>query len=310
MRSRVAVGLAVAVLVIGVAVVVVGVVARRGSPAPAAGGGPVGASAATSAPAGSAAWDPAQLQRFNAASALIATKSGHVGMVVRDRTTGLVWQGGEASFRIWAGSTPKLAFAVALREESRAGQITLDATANSQIAKMLNVSDNNAADTLWNKYAKQPATMMKRWQDQYGMTTAGYVTGFPSRWGFVKCSAQDLANLMSYILEKLNPEDRTYIVAAMQGVGSVQQWGVWGAGAALHPGVKDGWSVEKDDGKDHWITATVGFVGSDQRYVVAAMYHQLPGGDSIGEGVHTLTDLVATVFDAPLPAPATIPSDQ
>jgi hypothetical protein len=308
-RSRVAIGLAVAVLVVGAAIVGLGLFDRphtSAGPEPASSTS-TGTSAAA-APSGPA-WDAAQLQRFGAASALIATKSGHVGMVVRDRTTGLVWRGGEADFKIWAGSTPKLAFAVALREEARAGEITLDATANAQIAKMLNVSDNNSADTLWNRYAKQPATWMKRFQDRYGMTGATYVAGFPSRWGFVKCSAQDLANLMSYILDKLDPTDRTYLTTAMQSVGSVQQWGVWGAGAALHPGVKDGWSVEKDDGQDHWITATVGFVGPNQRYVVAAMYHQLPGGDSISEGVHTLTNLVATVFGAPVPAPATIPSD-
>ena len=278
-----------AILVVGLAIVGVGLFHRS---APVAGPGPGGsappgpsASGTTTAGA-TAGWDAAQQQRFAAASALIATKSGHVGIVVRDRQTGLVWRGGEAEFPIWAGSTPKLAFAVALREEARAGEITLDATANAQIAKMLNVSDNNSADTLWNRYAKQPATWMKRFQDRYGMTGATYVAGFPNRWGFVKCSAQDLANLMSYILDKLDPNDRSYITTAMQSVGSVQQWGVWGVGPALHPGVKDGWSVEKDDGKDHWITATVGFVGTGQRYVVAAMYHQLPGGDSISEGVH------------------------
>jgi hypothetical protein len=41
--------------------------------------------------------------------------------------------------------------------------------------------------------------------------------------------------------------------------------------------------------------------------VVAAMYHQPPGGDSIQQGVHTLTDLVATIFGAPVPAPVVIP---
>ncbi len=86
--------------------------------------------------------------------------------------------------------------------------------------------------------------------------------------------------------------------------------GACGAPAPLlHPGVKDGWSIESDDGHDHWITATVGFVGPDERYIVAAMYHQPPGGDSIDRGVHLLTDLVATVFGAPVPAPVTIPQD-
>lgn len=234
--------------------------------------------------------------------------AGHIGIVIRDRTTGAVWQGGEPDFRIWAGSTPKLALAVALREQARAGQIKLDATAEGQIAAMLSVSDNAAADALWNRYAKA-STLMQRFRDVYGMAHAGFVSGFPSRWGFVKCTAQDLASLMSYILDTLSPLDRDPLVAAMRSVGANQHWGVWGAGPAMRPGVKDGWSIESDEGKDHWITATVGFAGPDERYVVAAMYHQPPGGDSIDKGVHVLTDLVATVFGAPVPAPATVPRD-
>jgi hypothetical protein len=239
---------------------------------------------------------------------MISHTTGHVGIVVRDRVTGATWHAGEPDYRIWAGSTPKLAFAVALREEARAGQITIDATADQQIAAMLSVSDNKAADTLWNRYANA-TNLMKRWHDVYGMTATSYVSGFPSRWGFVKSTANDLANLMSYILTKLNPADRGPIVNAMRTVGDVQHWGVWGAGPSLHPGVKDGWSIESDDGQDHWITATVGFVGPDERYIVSAMYHQPPSGGSIDRGVHLLTDMVATVFGAPVPAPVTIPKD-
>jgi len=50
-------------------------------------------------------------------------------------------------------------------------------------------------------------------------------------------------------------------------------------------------------------------VGPDERYVVAAMYDQPTGGDTIDAGVPTLTDLVATVFGATVPAPAAIPED-
>jgi len=255
-------------------------------------------------------WSCEQQQRFAAATAFIAQHTGHIGIVVRDRTTNAVWKTGEPDFKIWAGSTPKLALAVALREQNRAGELTLDDQANGQIGAMLSTSDNRAADDLWTKYVKSSATMMTRFHDRYGMKTATYVAGFPSRWGFVKCTPQDLVNLMSYVLEKAAADDREYFVKAMREVATIQRWGVWGAGPALQPGVKDGWSIEKDDGKDHWITATVGFAGPKERYVIGAMYHQPPGGDSIDKGVHVLTDLVATVFGAPVPAPvAKIPED-
>jgi hypothetical protein len=125
----------------------------------------------------------------------------------------------------------------------------------------------------------------------------------------VKETPKDLVALMTYVLEKLDATDRAYILNAMTNVGDVQHWGVWGAGTALQPGVKDGWSVEKDNGQDHWCTSTVGFVGPQQRYVVAAMYHQNPGGDTIEKGVHTLSDLIATAFGAPVPATVVIPPD-
>jgi hypothetical protein len=302
---------AVTALVVGLAVVGAGFWVGRTRPPQGAGQSPSSAPAdATSGPSapGCGAWGCEQQARFSAAEAMLRSVPGHVGIVVRDRQTGAQWTAGEPDYRIWAGSTPKLAFTVALLEQDRAGELTLDAKAHNQIAAMLSVSDNTAADALWNRYARAN-TVMTRFQQRYGMRTAGYVSGFPSRLGFVKCTPKDLASLMSYILTTLDASDRAYIVRAMQTVGTVQHWGVWGAGAALMPGVKDGWSVEKDAGQDHWITATVGFAGPQQRYVVAAMYHQLPGGDSIDRGVHVLTDVVATVFGAPVPAPVVIPQD-
>jgi hypothetical protein len=255
------------------------------------------------------AWGCEQDARFAAATAFVAAQKGHLGIVVKDRVSGAVWQTGEPAFRIWGGSTPKLAFTVALKEQAAAGRVKLSNSDQAEIARMLSVSDNNAADDLWDRYANS-SSLMTTWQKTYGMTNASYVDGFPDRWGFVKCTSLDLVNLMSYILDKLDPADRKYIVDSMRTVGPPQQWGVWGAGAALRPGVKDGWSIEADDrGTAHWITATVGFAGPDERYVVGAMYDQIPGGDTIEAGVHVLTDLVATVFGAPVPAPAVIPED-
>ena len=253
-------------------------------------------------------WSCAQSERFAAAERYLADVPGYVGLTIRDRRTGARRRFGEPGRRIWAGSTPKLALALALREQARAGELSLDAAADAQIAAMLSVSDNKAADALWDRYVDSES-LMARFVARYGMADAGYVAGFPRRWGFVKCSTEDLANLMAYILDKADPKDRDYLVKAMRGVGPVQHWGVWGAGPAEQPGVKNGWSIEKDAGRDHWITATVGFAGPDERYIVAGMYHQRPGGDSIERGVQVLTDLAALTFGAPVPAPVVIPRD-
>jgi len=280
-----------------------------GTPAAGATPGPSGARSPSPSADPCAPWGCAQQARFTTAAGFVGLQRGHLGIVVRDRVTGAVWQAGETNFRYWASSTPKLALAVALKEDARAGKITLTSAQNADMDAMLHVSDNGAADRLWDFYGN-PAALMHRFQTTFGMSTADYVSGFPNRWGFIKMAPTDLEHLISYVLEKLNPDDRAFFLTRMRSVGQPQQWGVWGAGTSLMPGVKDGWSDELDGGVDHYNTSTVGFAGPDARYTVAAMYYQLPGGDTKEKGIHVLTDLVATVFGAPVPAPAQIPLDE
>ena len=250
-------------------------------------------------------WGCVQERRFAVAAALIKTKPGSLGVVVLDRTTGAVWKAGAASHIMWASSTMKLAVVTSLLEQARSGTIVLDATANAQISAVLRTSDNEAADALWARYGKD--ALVGRFQSVYGMTGLTFVSGFPRTWGFMKCSAEDLQRLMSYILDKLYQTDRDFLIAAMRKVGAIQQWGVWAAGAALQPGVKDGWSVESDAGAKHWCVSTVGFAGSDARYAVAEMYDVPVSGGSLEVGVRAVSDVVATVFGVTVPAKVTVP---
>jgi len=322
-RVRLLVGGSVGVVALGLAVVIAGVVwggARSSSGATSGSGaaaGPTsgaGSSGAAAVPSGGptagpsavecGGWGCAQQQRFTAVQNLIKTRPGYLGIVLRDRQTGLIWRAGATDRAIWTSSTIKLAIATSLLDRARTGEVTLDAAARTQIAAMLNVSDNDAADALWNRYGKE--ALVPRFQQVYGMTGLTFVAGFPRYWGFMKCTAEDLQRLMSYVLDKLQPADRDYLVNAMRHVGAIQQWGVWAAGPAQQPGTKDGWSIESDAGTDHWCTSTVGFAGPDARYAVAVMYHVPPGG-TIDNGVHAVSDLVATLFGAPTPAPVTVP---
>lgn len=193
---------------------------------------------------------------------------------------------------------------VGLLERARTGEITLDATARQHIADILDFSSDAGATYLWDRYGKDG--QVPRFRTRYGMSGLVFVDGFPRFWGHMKCTADDLSALMSYVLDRLHPADRDYLIQAMRQVGKIQQWGVWSAGATRHPGTKNGWSIEPDPGGKHWVTNTVGFAGPDERYVVAVTYHLLPGA-GIGTGVHTVSDLVATVFGAPTPAPVTVP---
>jgi hypothetical protein len=271
--------------------------------------GPAGSPDRSTAGDACGPWGCEQQARFAAASAFAGRQPGHLGIIVKDRVTGAVWQGGEPDLRSWAGSTPKLALAVTLLELSRSGAIALDRDDTARIDAMLHVSDNEAADELWDEYADS-ASMINRWRTRYGMATASFVDGWTTRWGFVKLAPQDLINLMGFVLDRMDPADRASIVDRMRTVGGPQQWGVWGAGALQQPGVKDGWDycVEIGGTAYRWVTSTVGFAGPGERYLVAAMYDEAPEQE-LGDGVHVLTDLVATVFGAPVPAAVVVPED-
>jgi hypothetical protein len=92
----------------------------------------------------------------------------------------------------------------------------------------------------------------------------------------------------------------------MRRPGGIQQWGVWAAGGAQQPGVKNGWSIEPDNNAKHWVTHSVGFAGPDAQYAIAIMY-DLPAGAKIDTGVHAVSDVVATLFALKTPAPVTVP---
>lgn len=293
-------------VVLGLALLITGcmVADRDGDPImPVATGGtpPVGPSPTCSP------WGCAFAQRFPAAEAFIKGKPGYLGIVVSDRTTGEVWRAGAADRQVWTASTVKLAMSLQLLERDRAGEVSLSASDRGLIADMLLFSSDDAATTLWNRYGK--SAMVATWRGTYGMTKLTFVDGFSKFWGFMKCTAEDLHALMSYLLDKADPQIRAYLVTKMREVDPVQQWGVWGAGPDWKPGNKDGWSVESDPGGKHWVTNSVGFAGDDERYVVSVMY-QLPPGIGAVKGGQTISDLVATVFGGPVPAKVTVPSQE
>jgi hypothetical protein len=243
-------------------------------------------------------------KRFPAATARLSSLPGKMAVIVHDRTTGKYWRAGPTSELNWTGSTIKLALVTSLLERARAGQITLDSAARQQLADLLDFSSDDAATAVWNRYGKD--AMVPRFQQVYGMPKLTFISGFARFWGHMKCTTEDLMGLISYVLDQLDQPDRDYVIDGMTQVGPIQQWGVWSAGPAQQPGTKNGWSIEPDPGGKHWETNTVGFAGPQHRYTIAVMYH-LPPGPGIDVGVHAVSDLVASLFGAPTPAPVTIP---
>jgi predicted small lipoprotein YifL len=238
------------------------------------------------------------------AAAFVQQQPGTFGIVVRDRQTGAVWKAGNTTATTWTASTIKLAIATDLLERHRQQSIPLDATDRADLDKALINSDNDAATALWNRY--DGPGMLGRFQQRFGMRSLSVVAGYDTFWRNLRCSAEDLQALMGYVLDKLDPADRAYLVKTLRGVAGNQRWGVWAAGSGLTPGNKDGWAQKPVNGRTVWVTHTVGFAGPGERYVVAAMYEQGASG-TLDKGAHAVSDAVATYFGAPVPAKITTP---
>jgi hypothetical protein len=238
------------------------------------------------------------------ATAFVQKLPGTFGIIVRDRQTGQEWRAGDTKATTWTASTIKLAIATDLLERQQAKEITLDAADKANLDKALINSDNDAATALWNKY--DGAGMLERFRSRYGMSSLAVIDGYETFWRNLRCSAEDLQHLMTYVLETLDATSRSYLVTTLRKVAGNQHWGVWAAGSGLKPGNKDGWAEKPVNGRNVWVTHTVGFAGDGERYVVAAMYEQKPGG-TLEKGAHAVSDAVATYFGAKVPAPVTLP---
>jgi hypothetical protein len=232
--------------------------------------------------------------RIAAVQSYLDSRPGTTGIVLHDMVTGAVWRNDHAGDLTWTASTIKLGMVVDLFTRERAGEITLTDADRALVAAMLHSSDDDAANTLWRRYAGRDHMTYNRNLPAYGMTSLEPQKGFTDYypyWGFQKCTPDDLDRLIHYVLTDLPPDERSYIVGEMRNVDPDQQWGVWGAGPAAQPGNKNGWSEEEGG----WVMNTVGFAGPGERFTLAVM-NNLAGAGAYDDGRETVTHVAELLF--------------
>lgn len=226
--------------------------------------------------------------RLEMAKQYLAGRPGMTGFVLRDRATGALYRNADAGTPIWTASSIKLAMVADLLAREESGGLRLTATDRQQMTDMLRRSDNSAADALWSRYGG-PSGVFNADFVRYGMSNvqpqAGFGDVYPY-WGFQKATADDFDAIMNFVLTQLSPTNTAAVVAEMQRVVDEQRWGVWGAGADMSPGSKNGWSSEAGG----WVVNSVGFAGPQQRYTLAIM-NNLAGEGGYDDGVETTTRL-------------------
>lgn len=234
-------------------------------------------------------------QRIRAVRHYLQGLPGSVGIVLHDRVTGATWENGNATTLYPAASTIKLAMITDILQRQAAGSLTLTPAAQQEMFQALFTSNDTDADELWFQY--EDASFINRVR-AFGMTSTRFTDQV--YWGDVDTTAQDLDNLMNYVLGSASPGIRGYLVFRLRHVSPIdQQWGVWGAGPQNRPGNKDGWEQDPN-GYGVWYTDTVGFAGPGERYTLAIMYdlggYGENGTTGFSYGTNALTQISALLF--------------
>jgi hypothetical protein len=237
---------------------------------------------------------------------------GNLGLVLHDRVTGHTWTWGSYATLYPAASTIKLAMMTDILQRQAAGRFTLTTADHDAMFGALFTSNDVDADKLWFRY--EDGSFLDRIR-AFGMGS----THFTSQvyWGDVDSTAQDLDNLMNYVLDQAAPSIRNYLIFRLRHVSGIdQKWGVWGAGPKNQPGNKDGWEQDPN-GYGVWITNTVGFAGPHERYTLAIMYdlgsYGERGDTGFDFGTNALTQISALLFKghrtvmAPAPQASAVP---
>ncbi len=155
----------------------------------------------------------------------------------------------------------------------------LSADEQSNAVAMIEESDNDAADWLWNDVGSDGAVSQAN--QTFGLTST--VAGTDDYWGETTTSAADQVTLLKELVgtSALNATSQAYALGLMRSVDPDQAWGVSAvADAGTTTALKNGWlSIDDDDGL--WAVNSVGLVTvNGQQLAVAIMTQHQSDEDS------------------------------
>jgi hypothetical protein len=214
-----------------------------------------------------------------------------LGAVVFDRTAGQELVSVEPDRQFSSASLVKLLIAVDMVTQGA------DADDRRKIARMLSMSDDAIASTLWVQDGG-PA-LVTRVANLIGLqdTEPPAVSG---QWGEVQLTAHDVVRVYQYVMDGLPPEDHTLIVDALAqapeyAADDFRQYFGIPDGLNTQWAIKQGWG----NNKKTMVLHSTGLVGSDWRYVVVVLTEH-PLGSGWARCAKSVT-AVAEALDGQLP---------
>lgn len=161
-------------------------------------------------------------------------------------------------------------------------QTTLTATNQPLVDKMIQQSDNDSAQALYDQVG---SAGLQQTYNAFGLT---HTTVNTQHWGWTTSTATDQVTLLTHIFQpkqaQLTADQQTIIQSEMSAVDSHQKWGV--GKMTQTTAVKNGWLPDDDD-PNSWSLNSIGHVVDGQNsYDVAILTH----GQTFDTGTQQLTD--------------------
>lgn len=204
-----------------------------------------------------------------------AEGSTELAVAVLDRTTGemAIGAGGAAPF--FTASLAKVVVAVDVLDRRRTEGLAVSDVDLDLLRRALGPSDDEAMNALWTRFDGVGAPA--RVTASLGLAATN-APEQPGQWGEVSVSAADNLRIWQYIVDAMPAADRDFLVAAMQVAPMIARDGFDQAFGLLSPAV-DGPAAPGAVAKQGWMCCvagqrylnSVGFVGADQRFLVAVL---------------------------------------
>lgn len=209
------------------------------------------ASAATGGPAAASAAAGARIERIEA-----GRRSRSISIAALNMDTGAQYSSGSTG-GMRSGSIVKLWILETLFMQKQAADSSLSASERATATRMIENSDNDAADTLYQEVGRQAG--LRQYERRLGMENT--TVDPDGHWGLTTTCATDYIALLKNLVVTggpLSTGSRKYILGLMREVEADQRWGV---GVAADKGTefanKNGWlNVDDDDGL--WLVNSTG----------------------------------------------------
>jgi hypothetical protein len=181
-----------------------------------------------------------------AIAAWARSRQGSTAISIGDVDDGVVTDLGVApQVPVRIASVMKVSIAIGILRQLHAQGLTVSSTIMADLTSMIEQSDNDAAERLWEYEGASDALLVTT--RTAGLTQTAYQVGHG--WGFSLTTAHDQARLEAMLAggHMLDPQSTQLVLNLMHHVVSSEQWGFADSvPPAIAPGIKNGWYEDTD----------------------------------------------------------------